>query len=244
MRERERKARSSLFHPNQSQSINQSSFLTLIITAALNCLPSNSSSITIPNDTILKKLTRDTFNKGLGSASVPTEKNLRWGKNTVRVNNRLTLFLSFSTWFYSRKTVGRDTLSSRIFTPADLDRKVTHVTMRESPRSRTRLRLQAPPRIAPLHEVHEELSRDAAARDDVTPETGDPSHNHGQADRCPREYGAREAEMVTLPERRRTLSRGLHSARPRILSILFESALPRSTLFPDGKLAAATLRHR
>lgn len=63
-------------------------------------------------------------------------------------------------------------------------------------------------------------------------------------DARPREYGAREAEMVTLPERRRTLSHGLHGARPRILSILFESALPRSTLLPDGKLAAPTLRHR
>ena len=38
-------------------------------------LPSNSSSITIPNDTILKKLTRDTSNKGLwDQASVPTVK--------------------------------------------------------------------------------------------------------------------------------------------------------------------------
>ena len=46
------------------------------------CLPSSSSSITIPNDTILKKLTRDTSNKSLGPASVPTVKKTSVGVKT------------------------------------------------------------------------------------------------------------------------------------------------------------------
>lgn len=163
-------------------------------------------------------------------------------KTSVGVKTRFRV-TSTIVWLYFQDnstlaTVGRDTLLSRIFNTGR-SRSKGHTRDNERRGAEWRSWVQAPPRIAPLHEVHEELSRDAAARDDVTPETGDPSHNHGQADRCPREYGAREAEMVTFPERRRTLSRGLH-ARARVSCPSCSNQLCRAR--PCSRIASSLQR--
>lgn len=175
-------AKKPLYKSNQTnvinQGLNQSSILTLIIEhGRTSSLPN--SSLRLPFSTTRfsrnSHVTRDDLTKA--GFSLATEKTSANGHVTSKyslVYHACTPLFQDCTLESRSTTLVRT--ASRILL-ADLDRRFARDKGDEPDEPSAKL----------FSRSVSELSRDAAARHGVTPETGDPPHNHDQADRCPTE---------------------------------------------------------
>lgn len=174
-------AKKPLYKSNQtnviSQGLNQSSFLTLIIEHGRTSSLLN-SSLRLPFSTTRfsrdSHVTRDDLTKAGFSLATEKPQQTVTSRQSTLVYHACTPLFQDCTLESQSTTLVRT--ASRILL-ADLDRRFARDTGDEPDEPSAKL----------FSRSVSELSRDAAARHGVTPETGDPPHNHDQADRCPTE---------------------------------------------------------